>query len=140
MSPLIEKSQVHWEVDMKVMDFVLTFAMGAIAVPVVASLAKVSPSGRVEATETQLVEIGEALERYGALRGRYPPETVGLVALRRPNPQSPLVAKTTTFNDAWGRAVLYELDGRGGYVLSSAGGDGRFGTQDDLRAFGRAQR
>lgn len=124
---------------MKAMDFVLTFAMGAIAVPVVATLAKVSPSGRVEATEVQLVEIGEALERYGALRGRYPPETVGLAALRRPNPKTPLVAETTAFSDAWGRTVLYELDGRGGYVLSSAGADGRFGSQDDLRAYGRAQ-
>ena len=125
---------------MKAMDFVLTFAMGAIAVPVIVNIAKVSPSGRVDATEVQLVEIGEALERYGALRGRYPPETVGLAALRRPNPTTPLIAESQSFEDAWGRTVLYELDGRGGYVLSSAGDDGRFGTADDLRAFGHANR
>ena len=124
---------------MKAMDFVLTFAMGAIAVPVVATLAKVSPSGRVEATEAQLVEIGEALERYGALRGRYPPEAVGLEALRRPNPTLPLIEGERAFEDPWGRSVLYERDGRGGYVLSSAGADGRFGTDDDLRTFGRPQ-
>lgn len=122
---------------MKAMDFVLTFAMGALAVPVVATLAKVSPSSRVQSTEAQLVRFGEALERYEALRGRYPPETVGLEALRRPNPKTPLVESGTDFVDAWGRGLLYELDGRGGYVLGSAGEDGRFGTADDLFAFGQ---
>lgn len=125
---------------MKALDFVLAFAMGAVAVPVVATLGKVSPTGRTEVTEARLVEFGEALERYEALRGRYPPETVGLDALRRPNPKSPLVDAEARFEDAWGRGLLYELDGRGGYVLGSAGADGQFGTADDLRAFGVARR
>lgn len=125
---------------MKALDFVLTFAMGAVAVPVIATLGKVSPGGRVETTEARLVEFGEALERYEALRGRYPPETVGLDALRRPNPKSPLIEANVPFQDAWGRGLLYELDGRGGYVLGSAGADGQFGTTDDLHVYGRARR
>lgn len=125
---------------MKAMDFLLVFAMGAVAVPVVSTLAKVSPASRTEVTEERLQAFGEALERYEALRGRYPPETVGLDALRRPNPQSPLVTAEVAFEDAWGRGLLYELDGRGGYVLGSAGLDGQFGTADDQIIFGQARR
>lgn len=122
---------------MKAMDFVLTFAMGAFAVPVVTQLARISPSSRAQSTQARLVQLGDALERYEALRGRYPPETVGLEALRRPNPKTPLVEPDFAFVDAWGRGLLYELDGRGGYVLGSAGPDGHFGTDDDLFAFGQ---
>jgi hypothetical protein len=74
-------------------------------------------------TKQEMVEVSMAIDRYYSRNKLYPPE-YGEFVNKRP---------TTSHwsHDKWGNEYKYELTEKG-YVLTSAGKDQEFGTEDDL--------
>ena len=77
------------------------------------------------ATQAEGAEITAALLEYRAQTGRYP-ESLPALAEGRP-------LRAGWLTDGWGRPYDYRLEQNGrSFRLTSAGRDGRFGTDDDL--------
>lgn len=92
-----------------------------------------SAAGKAELARRQMKEIGAALELHYLSRGRYP-ET--LAALTKDAPDHPGGYLDEVPSDPWGHGYVYRPEaGRGGagFVLFSAGPDGKEGTADDLK-------
>jgi general secretion pathway protein G len=101
-------------------------------------------SGRTEqarntAAQSQISTFGTALDAFEVDNGYYPKGRNGLQDLMAQprdaqNWKGPYL-KTDLPNDPWGHPYIYECPGKhnaSGYDLSSAGPDGRPGTEDDI--------
>jgi type II secretion system protein G len=82
------------------------------------------------------VYLGHVLEQYRADNGMYPTTDEGMIALfakpvGRDRWKGPYLEGMPPVVDPWGREFLYKSDGLT-YQLVSAGGDGVFGTADDI--------
>ncbi len=87
---------------------------------------------------TQIAAFGDALDMFKSDNGYYPKGTNGLNDLV----VKPADATTNwhqylaeIYKDPWGHNYLYEYPSKHGtnaYDLSSAGPDGKFGTEDDI--------
>ena len=117
---------------------VILAVLAAIVYP---KLSGRSEQARQTAAKTQIANFGTALGAFEVDNGYYPRGKDGLQALitkpsDAPNWRSPyLEDKGGIPTDPWGRAYLYECPGKhntSGYDLSSAGPDGREGTEDDV--------
>ena len=117
---------------------VILAVLAAIVYP---KLSGRSEQARQTAAKTQIANFGTALGAFEVDNGYYPRGKDGLMALMsRPgdatNWRGPyLEEKGGIPADPWGRAYLYECPGKhntSGYDLSSAGPDGREGTEDDV--------
>lgn len=86
-------------------------------------------------TAESLDTLAMALEHYRADCGAYPSGADGLLALSIDPGQSGWSGPYASHvgNDGWNRPWLYDLRD-GAPVLASAGPDGAFGTEDDMRA------
>jgi general secretion pathway protein G len=116
---------------------VILATLAAIVVP---RFAGRSEQAKVTAAQTQITSISTALDSFEVDNGFYPPTGEGLsLLINRPdnatNWRGPYLKQGIPV-DPWGNAYIYEFPGRhntSGYDLSSAGPDGRPGTDDDVR-------
>ena len=84
--------------------------------------------GKVMGTRENMQTLATAFNAYQLDRGSYPTVTTMPDAVAALSPaflRAPLTA------DAWGNPFDYHSDGRS-YTLTSPGGDGKVGTEDDL--------
>ena len=79
---------------------------------------------KIELTRANMATLEGIITGFVASEGRTPAD---LAELQRLQPV------TSGMIDGWGRAVLYERISDSSFRLSSAGPDGAFGTQDDIR-------
>ncbi|MBX3729523.1 MAG: type II secretion system major pseudopilin GspG [Candidatus Sumerlaeia bacterium] len=115
---------------------VILATLAAIVVP---RFAGRSEQAKETAARTQITSIGTALDAFEVDNGYYPTSADGLgLLVERPatatNWRGPYL-KSQIGNDPWGNPYIYEYPGQNnadGYDLSSAGPDGRHGTDDDI--------
>jgi general secretion pathway protein G len=115
---------------------VILATLAAIVVP---RFAGRSEQAKETAARTQITSISTALDAFEVDNGYYPTSADGLgVLVERPatatNWRGPYL-KSQIGNDPWGNPYVYEYPGRNNadsYDLSSAGPDGRHGTDDDI--------
>ena len=89
-----------------------------------------------KATKATIYAVCTAIDMFEVDTGRYPTEAEGLKALVA-NPggtewHGPYIRGDTPPSDAWGALLRYTVQDNA-YVVESAGADGRFGTQDDIK-------
>ncbi len=115
--------------------------LGILAAIVVPKFANRGEQARQTAAKTQIGAFSTALSAFEVDNGYYPRGKDGLQALlQKPgdatNWRGPyLEEKGGIPNDPWGHPYLYECPGKhntSGYDISSAGFDGREGTEDDI--------
>jgi len=116
---------------------VILATLAAIVLP---RFSGVSQRGRVTAAATQISTFKTALDAYEVDMGYYPKGRNGLVDLIQPprdaaNWHGPYLQSDVVPKDPWGNDYLYECPGKHNpsfYDISSAGPDGKFGTDDDI--------
>jgi len=114
--------------------------LGVLAAIVLPKFGGISERSRITATQTQLSSFKTALDAFEVDMGHYPSGKSGLVDLiQQPrdakNWHGPYLDHDVIPKDPWGNDYVYECPGRhnpSSYDLSSAGPDGRFGTEDDI--------
>lgn len=115
---------------------VILSTLAAIVVP---KFTGRSRQAKITAAQTEIASIEVALDAFEVDNGFYPEGSDGLRLLVErpsdaPNWRGPYLRKAVT-TDPWGNPYIYESPGRNnaeGYDLSTAGPDGRAGTEDDL--------
>lgn len=116
---------------------VILSALAAVLVPRLAGRAE---QARVTAAETDIRNLGLALDAFEIDVGRYPTTEENLDALLEEPPgvtgwRQPYVSSRSGLLDPWGNPYIYSYPGqfnRYGYDLNSFGPDGREGTDDDI--------
>jgi general secretion pathway protein G len=114
--------------------------LGTLAAIVLPKFSGVSQRGRVTAAATQISTFKTALDAFEVDMGYYPKGRNGLMDLiQQPrdgaNWHGPYLQSDAVPKDPWGNDYLYECPGKHNpsfYDISSAGPDGRFGTDDDI--------
>jgi general secretion pathway protein G len=114
--------------------------LGVLAAIILPKFSGVSERSRITATVTQLSTFKTALDAYEVDMGSYPKGKSGMLDLiQQPrdavNWHGPYLQADAMPKDPWGNDYVYELPGRHNpsfYDLSSAGPDGRLGTDDDI--------
>lgn len=80
-----------------------------------------------EKTEKEISEMSERMENWNEKFGKYPTELKELIG------NSPL--RQDWKKDAWNREYKFTIIENGnGYLITSAGSDGKFGTEDDIKS------
>ncbi|WP_291871275.1 type II secretion system protein GspG [Maribacter sp.] len=78
-------------------------------------------------TEKEIAEMSERMENWNEKFGQYPTELNQLIG------NSPM--RQDWKNDAWNRAYKFTITENGkGFLITSAGSDGEFGTEDDIKS------
>ncbi|RCW89736.1 type II secretion system protein GspG [Winogradskyella arenosi] len=78
-------------------------------------------------TEKEISEMSERMENWNKNLGKYPTELNELIG------NSPLRKDWT--KDAWNREYEFTITENGkGFLITSAGLDGKFGTEDDIKS------
>jgi general secretion pathway protein G len=115
---------------------VIIATLAAIVVP---KLTGRSEQARVTAAQSQIASFGTSLDMFETDNGYYPRGSEGLKDLivqpRDATAWKGPYLKTDIPLDPWGHAYTYDYPGKNnsnGYDLSSAGPDGRAGTEDDI--------
>ena len=114
--------------------------LGTLAAIVLPKFSGVSQRGRVTAAATQISTFKTALDAFEVDMGYYPKGRNGLMDLivqprDGANWHGPYLQSDAVPKDPWGNDYLYECPGKHNpsyYDVSSAGPDGRFGTDDDI--------
>jgi general secretion pathway protein G len=115
--------------------------LGVLAAIVVPKFAGTGQRARVTATETQIGAFKTALSAFEVDNGFYPRGKDGLRALiskpnDAPNWKGPYLDEQRGIPmDQWGKPYSYQCPGKinpNSYDISSAGPDGREGTEDDI--------
>ncbi len=117
---------------------VILATLAAIVTP---RLTGQSKRAKVIAAQTQIADLGTALDAFEISVGRYPTTTEGLFALlQQPTSEAadwngPYLNKNTVPLDPWGNDYQYRCPGQynpDGYDLYSYGPDGKQGGDDDI--------
>lgn len=97
---------------------------------------------QVAKTKLDLESFQRGLAQYKFVKSRYPPPEEGLAAAMKAwavvqcaqtsNPQGCIDQPRRVPADAWGNAFRYRTDSPTHAVVTSAGPDGKFETNDDL--------
>jgi general secretion pathway protein G len=119
--------------------------LGILAAIVVPKFAGRTEQARITAAQTQLGAFATALNAYEIDNGSYPKGKDGLrLLIDKPNDavnwRGPyLDDKGGVPADPWGNPYIYEFPGRrsSSYDLSSAGPDGKPGSDDDITNWGK---
>jgi hypothetical protein len=96
----------------------------------ISNLAKTLETIKIEETRSMLDRIAEAIHRYRQAKGVMPAyrDYIALSDLLSPAYLSPLIRL-----DAWRRPLGVAQNDPGNHIIVSAGPDGAFGTDDDIR-------
>ena len=80
-----------------------------------------------ENTKSEISEMSNRMENWNENFGKYPSELNELIG------NSPI--RQGWSKDAWNRAYKYTITENGkGFLITSAGSDGKFGTEDDIKS------
>ena len=98
--------------------------------------ADVRTDNQGKATKATIHAVCTAIDMFEIDTGRYPTQEEGLKVLVN-NPggtqwHGPYIRGDGPPPDAWGTPLRYTVHNNA-YVVESAGADGRFGTQDDIK-------
>jgi len=112
--------------------------LGILAAIVVPKFAGRTEQARLTAAQTQISSFGTALDAFEVDNGYYPKGKAGLMDLVQPprdaqNWKGPYLKEVP--KDPWNSEYIYEFPGRrngNSYDLSSAGPDGKAGSEDDI--------
>jgi len=112
--------------------------LGILAAIVVPKFAGRTEQARLTAAQTDISAFGTALDAFEVDNGYYPKGKGGLLNLVQPpsdaqNWKGPYVKEVK--KDPWNNDYIYEFPGRrnaNSYDLSSAGPDGKPGSEDDV--------
>lgn len=110
--------------------------LGTLAAIVVPKFTGRTQQARIVTAQTQIANLGTALDAFEVDNGYYPKSLEELVVqpADAPNWRGPYL-KTGIPNDPWGRPYVYVCPGRhntSSYDLYSLGPDGRENTDDDI--------
>ena len=109
---------------------VVLVILGLLAGIVVPNLIGRTETANIQTTQTQIEQLGGALDMFRLEVGRYPTTAEGLEALIRQPPgasrwNGPYLRRSTIPTDAWGNDFVYRSPGEHGpYDLLSYGADG----------------
>ncbi len=109
---------------------VVLVILGLLAGIVVPNLIGRTETANIQTTQTQIEQLGSALDMFRLEVGRYPTTAEGLEALIRQPPgvsrwNGPYLRRSTIPTDAWGNEFVYRSPGEHGpYDLLSYGADG----------------
>lgn len=109
---------------------VVLVILGLLAGIVVPNLIGRTETANIQTTQTQIEQLGGALDMFRLEVGRYPTTAEGLEALIRQPPgarrwNGPYLRRSTIPTDAWGNDFVYRAPGEHGpYDLLSYGADG----------------
>jgi general secretion pathway protein G len=111
-----------------------------LAAVVVPKLVGRTEDAKIKTTQASIGSLKSALRIFESDNGRFPTTEEGLQALARnpgnlPSWKHPYVEDNNVEGDAWGNKWIYRCPGTrdpDGFDLSSAGPDGREGTEDDI--------
>jgi general secretion pathway protein G len=113
--------------------FMQPSALMLIAVLVIGSLSAIlfftyqRTSVFPEKTEKEISEMSKRMENWNEKFGKYPTELNDLIG------NSPL--RQDWKKDAWNREYEFTIIENGnGFLITSAGSDGKFGTEDDIKS------
>jgi general secretion pathway protein G len=108
--------------------------LGILATVVVVNFGGKQKGAYIKATRASIGAVCVALDMYEVDNGKYPAALQGLLtASGEPNWNGPYL-KGSLPADAWGTALQYNLK-EDSYVVTSAGPDRNFGTEDDITSF-----
>jgi general secretion pathway protein G len=115
--------------------------IGILAALVVPKMVGRSEQARETAAKADIASFSTALDAFEVDNGYYPKGNAGLADLVTSprdarNWRGPYVKEIA--KDPWGNNYIYECPGRhnpNGYDLSSAGHDGRAGSEDDIASW-----
>lgn len=80
-----------------------------------------------EKTKKEISEITDRMEQWNEKFGQYPTELNELIG------NSPI--RQSWINDEWNRPYKYSImDNGNGFLITSAGSDGQFETEDDIKS------
>jgi general secretion pathway protein G len=122
---------------MTLLEIIIVVALvGGLMTFIIGGIAGGTRTARERETGLAFGQLRSSLQMYKLAAGRFPTTEQGLSALvEKPSDvkgwRGPYV-EPELLNDAWGVAITYESDGRK-IQFTSAGDDGEFGTDDDLR-------
>lgn len=122
--------------------------IGILAAVVVPRLVHRADEAKISRAKADLRILSTQLDTYYMDTGEYPTTEQGLAALlEKPNPEpknwkGPYLKGKSIGTDPWGNEYIYRYPGKteGQYDLLSAGPDGQEGTEDDIEAFGDAEK
>ncbi len=111
-----------------------------LAAVVVPKLVGRTEDAKIKTTNASISGLKSALRNFEVDNGRFPTTEEGLQALVRnpgnlPGWKRPYIEDNNIDGDAWGNKWIYRCPGTrdpDGFDLSSAGPDGREGTEDDI--------
>ncbi len=115
--------------------------IGILAALIVPKIAGKGEDARRKAAQSDITSIGTALDMFEVDVGHYPNGKNGLQDLivqprDAQNWKGPYIKDAAGLpKDPWGNPYVYEFPGKhtvNGYDLTSMGGDGRLGTDDDI--------
>ena len=113
--------------------FVLNLSIQVISVLVIGSLSAIlfftyqRKSVFPEKTKQEISEMSNRMDNWKENLGKYPTELNELIG------NSPL--RQEWKKDAWNREYEFKIIENGnGYLITSAGSDGKFGTEDDIKS------
>lgn len=115
--------------------------IGTLAAVIVPRLSNKGQEAKIAAAKADISTLGTLLDAYELDVGHYPYGKNGLMDLIvQPRDatgwKGPYIKDATAMpKDPWGNPYVYEFPGRhtaNGYDLTSAGPDGRLGTDDDI--------
>lgn len=90
---------------------------------------------KIDQAKLQMGQIGQALQMYSVYNFAYPTTAEGLGALVNPPSSAKFkdsLLKEGQISDPWNNEFDYESSSRKQYLITSAGPDGEFGTDDDI--------
>ncbi len=112
--------------------------LGLIATLVYNNLGGAMDTSKVQTTRVQIETAAGAIEQFHKDVGRYPTvaEMQDFEALidqpqNAPGWAGPYLGKDKVPADGWKRTLVYELDEKWGFVVSSLGADGQPGGEDE---------
>ena len=110
-------------------EFLAVLALMAIVAGIVTvSVRPLMLKGKQDAARAEVANIGQALEAFYGVYGRYPTNEEGLDALRRKSEKLSEALLTADPVDPWGNAYQYNTPGRDApYEVICFGADGREG-------------
>jgi general secretion pathway protein G len=116
---------------------VVLVILGLLAGIVVPNLIGRTETANIQTTQTQIEQLGGALDMFRLEVGRYPTTAEGLEALIRQPPgasrwNGPYLRRSMIPTDAWGNDFVYRSPGEHGpYDLLSYGADGSPGGSEE---------
>ncbi len=122
---------------MTIIEILIVIAlMAGIMAVLVSKLLDRNEEAKTDLTSIALSQLSDDLKIYKLNNNRFPTSEEGLQALI----EAPATAKNwkgpyidaEKLNDPWGKPFQYELVDFKNFKITSAGGDGEFGTSDDV--------